>query len=272
MLKLGAAALGTSVLWVGSVSAKTHVDHPNTRFALDFSDSAHVAPNTATSAGWVTDRYAPESFDKEMFDGDDRLAIDIDETGDTTGFYAYQGKKYLDADGTYWYAGDGSRLVYDFYIDPAWETDGVTQQSGVWPTLGDANGEINAYPIMEYQDSDASATGEAGFRAFVYVTDEDGTYTGAEWMWIGLPKKLKIDPEVGGWVTVEAQLHELDDGGSALKWRINNKLVLDERDYNYSYGAFRYDSTQFLEFIVNSRNAGVNETYYYDNFALTEPR
>ncbi len=264
-VKLTGVALGATMLPLSAGSAVA--SHPNALFHLDFDTAADAAEFTAASPGWQVDRYAPEAWESDS----GRLRINIDETGDTSGFYAYQGKKYLNADGTYWYAGDGSRVSYDFYIDPAWEGDGIPQQSGVWPVLGDANGDINAYPIMEYQDSDASDSGEAGFRAYVYITDEDGNYTGAEWLWIGLPKKLRIDPEVGGWVTVEAQLHELDEGGSALKWRINNKLVLDERDYNYTYDAFRYDSTQFLEFIVNSRNAGVDETYYYDNFALTEP-
>ncbi|SDM91693.1 hypothetical protein SAMN04487949_2838 [Halogranum gelatinilyticum] len=30
-------------------------------------------------------------------------------------------------------------------------------------------------------------------------------------------------------------------------------------------------STQFLEFIVNSVNFGVDAQYYYDDFELTEP-
>lgn len=237
----------------------------NTIFDLNFSNSADADDNTTSSAGWVTDRKAPESFGTTSFDGDDRLHINMDESGPTSGFYGYQGKKYQDADGEYWYAESNSRFSYKFYINPDWEDDGGEQQeSGVWPVLGNSNGNISAYPVLEYQDSDANENGEAGFRAFVYISDDDGNFAGAEWINIGLPKNLKIDPEEGGWVTVEAQLHKVNNG-SALKWRINNKLVLDERNYNVSA-----ESTQFLEFIFNSGNFGDDVDYYYDDIKLTK--
>lgn len=254
----GIAALG--LLGVGPVSAKRKPS-PNARFALDFEDPTDAAANTASAAGWVVDRKAPATWTTEQ----GRLRIDIDETGDTSGFYAYQGRKYLDADGSYWNARTGSRLTYRFYIDPTWETDGVEQQTGVWTTLGDASGSISAYPILEYQDSDANENGEAGFRTYVYESDENGNFSTAKWVYLGLPKRLGIDPTEGGWVTVEAQLQQTDDG-AALKWRVNGILVVDERGYNVFS-----PSAQFLEFILNSRNAGVEQTYYYDDFELTEP-
>jgi len=230
-------------------------------FSLDFSSADDAADNTGTSAGWVVDRRAPESWETD----DDRLCIDIDETAETSGFYAYQGKKYQDADGEYWNAGTGSRFSYRFYIDPEWAEDGEEHESGVWPVLGDADGGISAYPILAYRDADASDTDEAQFRAYVYESDEDGNFSGAKWIDIGLPKKLGIDPEEGGWVDVEAQLQQTNDG-AALKWRINNKLVADERGYNVFS-----PSTQYLEFIVNSINFGNDATYYYDDIELTEP-
>jgi hypothetical protein len=229
-----------------------------------------VADNDTSNAGWVLDRYnpglgyAPVSFTAATFDGDDRLCIDISEDGPTSGFYAYQGKKYQDAGGAYWNAGTGSRLSYRFYIDSAWEGDGIGQQTGVWPVLGDADGNISAYPILEYQDSDANDDGEAGFRAYVYVADENGDFAEAKWVYIGLPKRLKIDPEEGGWVDVEAQLQRTNEG-AALKWRINGKLVADERGCNVFA-----PSEQFLEFILNSPNFGEDQAYYYDDLTLTE--
>ncbi|WP_211608550.1 hypothetical protein [Haloferax larsenii] len=271
VLRYGGIALGATAL-----SGAAHPvlgASPNARFSLDFGDAADVADNTPTSAGWVLDRYNPShpsgyppvSFARAMFDGDYRLCIDISETGPTSGFYAYQGKKYQDADGSYWNSETGSRFSYRFYIDPSWEGDGVEQQTGLWPVLGNANGNISAYPILEYQDSDANDDGEAGFRTFVYISDEDGNFVEAKWVYLGLPKKLKIDPEEGGWVDVEAQLHKTSTG-AALKWRVNDKLVVDERGYN----AFS-PSTQFLEFIFNSANFGTDQTYYYDDVVLTEP-
>jgi hypothetical protein len=266
-LKLGGAAfVASAVATPAAAKAK-----PNAVFDLDFSDPDDVAANSSANPGWVLDRYNPSlgydpvAFTRAMFDGDDRLCIDIDGDGPTSGFYAYHGQKYQDADGAYWQTGTGSRLSYRFYIDPAWESDDDGQQTGVWPVLGNANGSISAYPILEYQDSDASDTGEGGFRVYVYVADEDGNFEEARWEYLGLPKKLKIDPEEGGWVDVEAQLQRTSEG-AALKWRINNKLVADERGYNVFA-----PSTQFLEFIFNSANFGVDQTYYYDDIALTEP-
>lgn len=270
-MKLGGAALGATVFPFAATPVRAA--SPNARFDLDFSDPADVADNTPSSAGWVLDRYnpghssgyAPVSFTAAAFDGDDRLCIDISEDGPTSGFYAYQGKKYQAADGAYWNAGTGSRLSYRFYIDPAWESDGVEQQTGVWPVLGTADGSISAYPILEYQDSDANDDGEAGFRAYVYIADENGDFEEATWEYIGLPKRLGIDPEEGGWVDVEAQLQQTSQG-AALKWRINGRLVADERGYNVFA-----PSDQFLEFILNSPNFGVDQTYYYDDLRLTEP-
>ncbi|WP_458210041.1 twin-arginine translocation signal domain-containing protein [Haladaptatus sp. NG-SE-30] len=237
------------------VSAKPS---PNSMFNLDFSTPTDVASMTASSPGWTLDRYAPEMWAANMFDGDDRLHIDIDESGPTSGFYAYQGKKYQAADGDDWCAGHGSRLSYRFYIDPSWETDAVAQQTGVWLVPGDDTGDISAYSVMEYQDSDASATDEAGFRLFVQSN-------GGEWRWLGLPEDLGINPTEGGWVDVEAALV----GGThdaKLKWSVNDlHLTTDETIGEYTA------STQLLEVIVNSRNAGVDQQYYYDDIALTAP-
>jgi hypothetical protein len=257
-LRLGGATLVAAGLGTATASAKPK---SNAVFDLDFSTAADAADNTPGSAGWVVDRQAPEGW--SAVGG--ALEIDIDETGPTSGFYAYQGKKYQDAGGAYWNTGTGSRLSYRFYIDPSWESDGVGQQTGVWPVLGDEVGNISAYPILEYQDSDANEDGEAGFRAYVYEADENGDFAGARWEYIGLPRKLGIDPEEGGWVDVEAQLQQFRDG-AAVKWRVNNKLVADERNYNVFA-----PSTQFLEFIFNSANFGVDQQYYYDDISLTEP-
>lgn len=258
-LQVSGLAVGATMLPLSATGVQAK--KPNAVFDLDFSDAADAGDNTSSSAGWVVDRRAPEAWTTDT----GRLCIDIDESAETSGFYAYQGKKYQDADGAYWNAGTGSRLSYSFYIDPAWEDDDEAHESGVWPVLGDANGNISAYPILVYQDTDASDTGEAQFRTYVYESDEDGTFEEAKWIDLGLAKKLGIDPDEGGWVDIEAQLQGFRDG-AALKWRINNKLVADERGYNVFS-----PSTQYLELIINSINFGNDATYYYDDIELTEP-
>ncbi|WP_227131183.1 hypothetical protein [Halorubellus salinus] len=260
--------IGVSTIAAGGLSGVSGArpGKPNARFDLLFDDAADAADNTTTTPGWVVDRRAPEGWSQAMFDGDYRLEIDVDETAETSGFYAYQGKKYQDADGAYWNAGRGSRLSYRFYVDPDWEESGLARQTGVWPVLGTSAGSISAYPILDYQSSAANdETGEAGFRAYVYESDDDGDFVSAKWRNLGVPRQLKFDPAEGGWVEVSVQLQRTS-GGAALKWRVNNKLVADERGYNVFA-----PSTQFLEFIVNSPNFGDDATYYYDDFTLTEP-
>mgnify|MGYP006876394643 CR=1 FL=1 len=268
-LQMSGLAVGATMLPLSATGAQAK--KPNAVFDLDFSDAADAADNTSSSAGWVVDRYNPNlgysrvSFTTASVGGDDRLCIELDGDGPTSGFYGYQGKKYQDADGAYWNAGTGSRLSYSFYIDPAWEDDDEAHESGVWPVLGNAAGDISAYPILAYKDSDASDTGDAQFRTYVYEADEDGNFEEGKWIDIGIPKKLGIDPDEGGWVDIEAQLQSFRDG-AALKWRINNKLIADERGYNVFF-----PSTQYLEFIINSVNFGNDATYYYDDFTLTTP-
>nr|WP_193788098.1 hypothetical protein [Haloferax larsenii] len=67
---------------------------------------------------------------------------------------------------------------------------------------------------------------ETGPTSGFYISDEDGNFVEAKWVYLGLPKKLKTDPEEGGWVDVEAQVHKTSTG-AALKWRVNNKLVVN---------------------------------------------
>jgi hypothetical protein len=196
---------------------------PNARCSLDSSDQSDAADDTASAPGWVLDcsdatsGYLPVGFTSEMVRGDDRLCIDTSKDGPTSGSYGYQDEMCHDADGN-----------------------------------------SSAYPILEYQDGDANdETGEAGFRAYVYESDDDGNVAGAKWEYIGLPGELGIDP--GG-----AQPQQTGDG-RGLTRRVNWRLVADERGYNVSA-----PSAQFLEFTFDSRNFGTDQQYYHDA-ELTEP-
>jgi hypothetical protein len=255
-VKLGGLALAATAVPV--VATPVEAASPNARFGLEFGDPADVADNPASTAGWVVDRRAPESW---TTDGG-RLRIDVDESAETSGFYRFQGKKYLDADGAYWCSGTDSRLSYRFYIDPAWETDGSGQRTGVRPTLGDANGDVSAHPRVPGQRGERR-DGRGGLpRLRLRVRRRRELRRRPRG--VGLPKKLGIDPDEGGWVDVEVQLQKTGDG-AAVKWRVDGKLVHDERNYDVFA-----PSTQFLEFIVNSRNFGSDRSYD-DDVELTEP-
>lgn len=240
---------------------------PNkTVFALDFStgsgDADDIGVNTA---GWQVDRYEPDVWEVTTFDGDGRLHINIDESGPSSGFYNEQGKKYLPEQGGHWGTGHNSTLSYSFYVDPDWEDDGgKRQQTGMWGVVGDANSNIIAYPVLEYQDSDAATNPNEGgppgdgaqFRMFLQT---------GEWENLGLPRQTQIDPDEGGWVDVEFQF--LFKGGNPrVKYYVNNALIGVDDTIDL-YG----DPALFLEPILNSENFGDDEDYYYDNIALIEP-
>lgn len=219
----------------------------NQLFDLDFDDPADASD-------WSVDRRDTEVWETATFDGDERLHINIDETGDTSGFYSYQGRKYLD-DGEHWYAEKPTVFEYKFYIDPSWETDQAGQETGMWAVLGNENGGITAYSVFEYQDSDADEDGEAGFRLY----KQDG-----KWYDVSMPGSVK--PEKGGWVKVKAVLVRTNagpNGEAELEWFVNNAKVAEDDSINI-YG----ETTQFLEPIMNSGNFGVDQDYYYDDISL----
>lgn len=249
--------IGTAAIAVGGVSgvAAARPDTPNTVFALDFDAAADAGGVGANHAGWLVDRHAPGAWATASFDGDDRLRIDVDASGPTTGFSRYQGEKYLPEDGGHWSTGHNSTLQYRFYVDPAWESDGVGQQTGMWCVLGDANENVVAYSILEYQDGDATGDGPQ-FRLF--------TQTG-EWTDLGLPRRTRVAPVDGGWVTVEARFH-VAGGHPRVLWSVNDALLAVD-DTIDTYG----DPAVFLEPILNSRNFGAEQVYYYDDVVLSAP-
>lgn len=258
---IGATTLAMSGL-TGVGSAKQN----QTVFELDFSTGSGDADAVGMSTpGWQVDRYDPDAWEVATFDGDGRLHINIDESGPTPGFYSEQGKKYLPEEGGHWATGHNTTLRYRFYIDPDWEDDGgKRQQTGMWGVVGNADSDIIAYPVLEYQDSDAATNPNEGgtpgdgaqFRIFLQT---------GEWENLGLPRKTQIDPEEGGWVDVAVQF--LFEGGNPrVKYYVNNALIGVD-DTIDMFG----DPELFLEPILNSENFGQDENYYYDDIALIEP-
>jgi hypothetical protein len=259
-------ALGASTVALGGVTGLASAAPTKTVFALDFATGSGDADDVGTNtAGWQVDRSAPETWDIATFDGDGRLHINIDESGPTSGFYNEQGKKYLPQTGGHWATGHNSTLRYSFYIDPDWEDDGGTrQQTGMWGVVGNANSDIVAYPVLEYQDSDAATNpnegGPPGDGAQFRMFQQTG-----EWVNLGLPRQTRIDPDEGGWVDVEFRF--LFDGGNPrVQYHVNNALIGVD-DTIDMYG----DPALFLEPILNSENYGNDEDYYYDDIALIEP-
>lgn len=270
--------IGATAATVGGLSGVVGAQPPqHTVFDLDFSDPADASTVGANSPGWQVDRRDVDTWEAASFDGDDRLCINIDESGPVTGFDDYQGKKYLPETGGHWDTGHNSVLSYRFYIDPAWEADSDTdgdpdtddgQQTGMWGVVADANENIIAYPILEYQDSDAvdspledentNANPEpdgANFRVFL----QNGA-----WYNLGIPRQTRVDPAEGGWVDVSARFI-FDDDDPKVLWSVNNAVVAIDDTIGLNG-----DPALFREPILNSQNFGYDVTYYYDDIKLIE--
>ncbi|WP_435345829.1 hypothetical protein [Haloarchaeobius sp. HRN-SO-5] len=273
-LKAGVLLSSVGAVGVSTLSKAAWAEDPRAAvFDLDFAvgsgDADAVGPD---SAGWKVDRKAPDAWETSTLegDGDDgRLHIDIDESGTTSGFRSEQGKKYLPEEGGHWDTGHNTVLSYRFFIDPYWEDDdGKRHQTGMWGVLADANGDVVAYPVLEYQDSDSTGNPNEPEDYVNEVPDgpQFRLYTqNDEWLNLGLPKKIRVDPEEGGWVDVKARF--LFRGNPRVMWFVNGALLaVDDTIDNAG------DPALFREPILNSENFGEDADYYYDDIRLTVPR
>lgn len=232
-------------------------------FSLDFTDSDDAASATSSSAGWVTDRYEPAVWQTATFDGRSRLHIQVDETGpsaDEDTSKEYQGKKYVpDTTRSQWNAGNGARLKYRFYVDPSWESDSESHDTGVWIVggedgeSGDVNDTRTDYSILHYQDSSASASGSARFRYF------DGAGPNTGWHDVGLPSGF--DPQSEGWVDVE---YVFDASDGEHRWYVNGELF-------YTDSSVGTGTDVIYRPIVQAVNFGATQDYYYDDLRLVNP-
>ena len=142
-----------------------------TPFSEDFSDAVTLS-DEAGHGVWHTDRYAPEGFEvvedfgtvDPNFDGESVLRLTTEAVADQDSFRQTHGRKFDLPDGS-------SEASIQLYIDPAWEPDdGATtgfRQAGFWTTALNAEGNIGAYPIIEFSTLEGVAT----FRVFTGVSE-----------------------------------------------------------------------------------------------------
>lgn len=136
----------------------------------DFSEPVVLADEQAHDT-WYVDRFAPEVFETvadfgtvdENFPGESVLRLTTEAVADQDSFRQTQGRKYDLADGS-------TEASIQLYIDPAWEpaADATTgfRQAGFWTTALNDDGNIGAYPIIEFSTLDGAAT----FRVFTGVS------------------------------------------------------------------------------------------------------
>lgn len=220
-------------------------------YNLTFNKDGDVADWTADDPGWQRDRTEPEEWVRETGQPlNNVVRKNIDESGPTEGFFAYQGMKYMDAGGDRWTAEIPRRLQTSgsIYLDAEWEANDQERQTGIWYALGDDEGERNWWEIVEYRSSEATGNG-ASFRWWDPME--------AEWVKLGLPEG--VNPEKGGWVNLEMRA-EPDGSDIETEWKIRGKQMVEESV------SLSEDVDHFQELIVNSRNFGTDDNYHFDNF------
>jgi hypothetical protein len=181
---------------------------------------------TKAAATWYTDRFAPNGFISENFDGDNRLKHSIvasDQQG--SGFRNTQGRKYDTEDAT--------SISIELYVPAAWATTGE-RMAGFWGTGFNATNAISLFPIIEF----TSTGGTPRFRVYPVDASVGG------WVDLGLPSGFAYDE----WYTLTMTLvngeviYSIDDLSYTLPdngtTRFGNVIL---QGYNFAAGGTTYD-------------------------------
>jgi PEP-CTERM motif-containing protein len=233
MFKRNVLVLAVSVVCIGSLAANASTD-----VTLNFDT---VVVGSQAPGVWYVDRYEPNSFGTEFFDGDNRLKLSIDASdgsgsrgAQSSSFYNTQGRKYDLPTGT-------TYIAIDMYVPAEWET--IDRRMGaLWATDVDASNTItNRFPIVEF------ASGE-----FMAWGSDDA------WHSLGLPTGFVYN----AWYTLELELI-----GANVTLSVGDKSFTDSAN----------GSVQFSNVILQGYNSytdpnGVTYDVYFDNFAaVPEP-
>lgn len=238
-----------------------------------------VAAAGVASVGWKTDRAALGSLSvvTDPVDANNSvLAFTTNGAGDTSGFRAYQGAKYLPNASERWNVdlGNGAAIQSRFYIDPDFASDGVAQTSGLWVQMQNADNSIGGagwFAALEYVDADRAATLGAtatdgaqftgGFRIWLDDgPDENGGHDGSgDWV-------AYVNHAGEGWVDLAIVTQP---AAGEIRFEVAGGTVYTAIDGTAVWGADGFDVTRLDTVLVHSHNgSGQDATYLYDDIAL----
>lgn len=247
-------------------------------FSLDGATS-DAAVADVSSAGWKTDRAALASLSVVTDPADPSnsvLAFTTNGAGDTSGFRAYQGAKYLPNTTERWNVDldDGAAVESRFYIDPEFAGDGVAQTSGLWVQMQNAAGSIGGagwFAALEYVDADRAATLGAtatdgaqftgGFRIWLDDgPDQNGGHDGSgDWV-------ACVNYSGDGWVDLAIAA---SPAAGEIDFNVGGRTVYTATDGALVWGADGFDITRIDTVMVQSHNgSGQGTTYLYDDITL----
>jgi len=203
----------------------------------DSFDSSPTLSSTQAAGAYYTDRYAPATFDSEMFMGDNRLKLRLAAADGavnrpssfSSAFYNTQGRKYDVAGAT--------SASIDMYIDSTFLSD-PNRVGGLWGTAVDASNNITAYPIIEFANG-------------VFQI-----WNGASFDVVGLPTSFAADTFVN-------LAFELDTIADSFKYYLNNELVFTDTTAD--------GSISLSNLIIQGYNTtnGIDRTLYFDNLVAS---
>ncbi len=200
---------------------------------------------------WSTDRYAPELFESQYFDGDNRLHIQIS-SDDNAANRGGQSGTFYNTHGRQIQTNIGFPAIMrgKLYIGADWATQ--HRRTDIWGVLSNASNEVTDYPIIGFANTTGS---NPTFR----IWDQDITNG---WVDISYPVNY------GQWYDFVVEYSNTD-----IKYYINNELVLTDLTVDMS-------SSQLKAIIVQGYNFGdpaldlsqqaMDNTYdiYWDDIAV----
>jgi parallel beta-helix repeat protein len=200
-----------------------------------FNSNPAIAASKAP-ATWYTDRFAPNGFISELFDGDNRLKHSIVATDQQSNpFRNTQGRKYNTEDAT--------SMSIELYVPADWATTGE-RMAGFWGTAVDATNSITQSPIIEF-------TSDGGNPRFRVLPASASQASG--WIDLGLPSGFVYDE----WYTLSITV-------------VNGTVVMNVGDLNYSFPTVN-GTTNIDNVILQGYNFATNgATYdiYWDNLKI----
>jgi hypothetical protein len=205
-------------------------------------------------AGWVTDRYEPNSFSNvgTYQSRSDVLGIQIDSadgytsrpSGYQSTFYNTQGRQYAISGGA------GSTLSADLWIPASWAdpVTGGSARTDMWGVMVDGSSSVTAYPIIGF----TNFGGAPRYRA---------------WSVVGAWVDLATPVSYGAWTAFEIEFT-----GTGYVYSINGTPVYSEADMDGSVG-FSATIMQAYNFFDDPAIIGANPqnyTAYWSN-VVPEP-
>jgi len=199
----------------------------------------HTAFNQPSLTTWAADRTPPsngyESVD-EFENRSDVLRVGVDDTVTEK----QKSSVFARTEGIKSESDFGQEVSVDLYIDSDWETTPV--RAGVWPVGNNADGEVSAYPIVEFTTAAESKEIENSPTKYTVGGNETfRIYDFVEAKWIELED---VDITYGEWVSISVRLNQSAnqweyyiDGEQVATFADNESTHINSTIFNgYNYG------------------------------------